>query len=155
MRSRGYKIERFDKVLLSESRTPRWYIVASVFGWIIEKGGKPLELPVAKGTTRPRTVISVAPKLRSSNRFNQLWTVWRSHPYLSSISTGGNPSRHPHAAVRYLIAFRPVSSASCLRTQPFVRSGILCPSFVTPDLLRYNIKISYYRYILEVFAIIK
>jgi hypothetical protein len=46
--SREYNIERFDKVLLSEGCTPRWYVVASFFGYIIEKGGNPGELPVAK-----------------------------------------------------------------------------------------------------------
>jgi hypothetical protein len=57
--ARECNVERFDKVLLSESRTPRWCIIASLFGWIVETGGKLVELVVAefRGTTRPRIIV--------------------------------------------------------------------------------------------------
>lgn len=57
--ARECNVERFDKILLSESRTPRWRIIASLFGWIVETGGELVELVVAefRGTTRPRIIV--------------------------------------------------------------------------------------------------
>lgn len=49
----------------------------------------------------------------------------------SSDSPRRYPSRYSRAVVRRLITFGSVSSASCSRIRPFVRSGILLPFFVT------------------------
>ena len=53
---------------------------------------------------------------------------WR---LVHSTRRAGLTSRYSRAAVRHLIAFGSVSSASSSRTRPLVRSGIICPSFVT------------------------
>jgi hypothetical protein len=52
-------VERLDEVLLSERRTPRWRIVVSLFGWIVENSGELVKLVVTefRRTTGARIIV--------------------------------------------------------------------------------------------------
>jgi hypothetical protein len=59
MPARERHVERLDEILLCESGTPRWRIVATLFGRLVKNSGELIELIVTefRGTAWPRIII--------------------------------------------------------------------------------------------------
>jgi len=67
-------VERLNKVVLSESATPRWVVVSNFFRRFMEYSSELLELFAAEfgRTPRTRSIVERGVEAPSSKRFNQL-----------------------------------------------------------------------------------